>query len=63
VLVVLAVGALAASLALLMARLGSPASADLLAVISAACGLAAFVSAAHSTFRQARRLPGREERP
>ena len=62
-LVTLALGALGASLALLMARLQVPIAADLLAGGSAICGVAAFVSVAVSTVRRARRLPPRTRRP
>jgi hypothetical protein len=62
-LVVLALGALAAALALLMARLALPLAADVCAVSAAALGLAAFVTAAVSTIRRARQLgPGAPRR-
>jgi hypothetical protein len=56
-LVTLALGALCASLALLMAHLGWPLVADVFAVGAALLGVAAFVAAAASTVRAARRLP------
>jgi hypothetical protein len=62
-LVILALGALAASLALLMARLALPFAADVFAVSAGLLGLVAFVSAAVSTVRRARQTrtgaPGR----
>jgi hypothetical protein len=56
-LVTLALGALCASLALLMAHLRWPLAADVLAVSGALLGVAAFLAAAVSTVRAARRLP------
>lgn len=56
-LVVLTLGALGASLALLMARLQWSVAADVCAIGAAACGLAAFVAVAVSTIQRARRLP------
>jgi hypothetical protein len=56
-LVTLALGALSASLALLTARLGWRLVADVFAVGGALLGVAAFVAAAASTVRAARRLP------
>ena len=56
-LVTLALGALSASLALLMARLQLPIAADVFAVAGALLGVAAFVAAAVTTVRSARRLP------
>jgi hypothetical protein len=56
-LVTLALGALSASLALLTAHLGWPLVADVLAVGAALLGVAAFLAAAVSTVRAARRLP------
>jgi hypothetical protein len=56
-LVVLSLGALGASLALLMAHLRYPLAADLLAIGAAACGLLAVLVAAVSTVRRARQLP------
>lgn len=61
-LVTLAVGALSAGLALLMARLQWPVVADVLAMASAFLGLAAFVAAAVTTVRSARRLSSRPRR-
>ena len=58
-LVTLALGALSASLALLMARLHLPVAADVFAVGGALLGVAAFVAAAVTTVRSARRLPSR----
>jgi len=54
--VILALGALSASLALLMARLQLPLAADVLAVGAALLGVSAFVTVAVSTVRRARRL-------
>ena len=54
--VILALGALSASLALLTARLQLPLAADVLAVGAAVLGVSAFVSVAVSTVRRARRL-------
>jgi hypothetical protein len=56
-LVVLALGALSASLALLMARLSYPLAADVLAIGGAGLGLLAVLATAVSTVRRARRLP------
>jgi hypothetical protein len=56
-LVILALGALSASLALLMARLELSIVADAFAVGAAVSGLTAFVTVAISTVRRARRLP------
>jgi hypothetical protein len=56
-LVILAVGALCASLALLMAHLRFPLAADVLAIGAAGAGLLAVLVAAISTVRRARRLP------
>jgi hypothetical protein len=61
-LVILGLGALSASLALLMARLQLPVAADVFAVGGALLGVAAFVAAAVATVRSARRLPGRPDR-
>lgn len=61
-LVTLALGALSASLALLMARLQLPVAADVFAVGGALLGVAAFVAAAVATVRSARRLPARPGR-
>jgi hypothetical protein len=61
-LVTLALGALSASLALLMARLHLPVAADVFAVGGALLGVAAFVTAAVTTVRSARRLPARPRR-
>jgi hypothetical protein len=61
-LVILGVGALSASLALLMARLHEPFAADVLAVASALLGMTAFVVMAVTTVRSARRLPSRRSR-
>ena len=60
--VVLALAALAASAALLSARLELFVVADVFAVSAAVLGLAAFLSAAWSTVRHARRLPPRASR-
>jgi len=54
--VILALGALSASLALLMARLQLPLAADVFAVGAALLGVSAFVTVAVSTVRRARRL-------
>jgi hypothetical protein len=54
VLVILGVGALSASLALLMAHLRYPLLADLLAVIAAGSGLVAFALAARFTLHRGR---------
>ena len=61
-LVILALGALSAGLALLMARLHLPVAADVFAVGGALLGVAAFVAAAVTTVRSARRLPSRDGR-
>ncbi len=61
-LVILGLGALCASLALLMARLQVPLAADVFAIGGALLGLAAFVVAAVATVRSARRLPSRPDR-
>jgi hypothetical protein len=61
-LVILGVGALSASLALLMARLHQPLAADILAIGSALLGVTAFVVMAVTTVRTARRLPARPGR-
>jgi hypothetical protein len=58
-LVVLTLGALSASLALLAAHLRLGVIADVLAITSGLCGLAAFVGSAAFTIRHARRLPPR----
>lgn len=57
-LVILSLGALSASLALLLARLQFPLAADLLAVSGAVFGLLAVLTAGVSTLRRARQLPG-----
>lgn len=62
-LVVLALGALSASLALLMARLEFAATADVLAVGAALLGLTAFITVAWSTVKRARHLPSGVRRP
>jgi hypothetical protein len=54
-LVTLGLGALSASLALLLARLGLPIAADVLALGAAALGVAAFVTVTVATVRRARR--------
>lgn len=61
-LVILGLGALSASLALLMASLRWPVAADIFAVGGAILGVAAFVTAAVATVRSARRLPSRPDR-
>ena len=62
--VVLALGALSASLALLAARLELFLASHVLAVGAAVLGVSAFAAAAWSTVRHARRLPGgRGSRP
>jgi hypothetical protein len=61
-LVILGVGALSASLALLMARLRLPLAADVLAITSALLGVTAFVVMTVTTIRSARRLPSRPGR-
>lgn len=58
-LVVLTLGALSAALALLAAHLRLAVVADILAITSGLCGLAAFLGAAADTIRHARRLPPR----
>lgn len=62
-LVVLALGALGASGALLMARLQLFLAADVLAIGSAVAGLTAVVALAVSTIRRARQLPPGPRRP
>lgn len=54
-LVTLGLGALSASLALLLAHLGLPIAADVLALGAAALGVAAFVTVTVATMRRARR--------
>ncbi|HWC01647.1 MAG TPA: hypothetical protein VHF87_02650 [Methylomirabilota bacterium] len=61
-LVILGLGALSASLALLMARLHLPLAADVLAIGSALLGVTAFVVMTVTTVRSARRLPSRPGR-
>ena len=61
-LVILGLGALSASLALLMARLQFPVAADVFAVGGAVLGMVAFVAVALATVRSARRLPTRPGR-
>ena len=61
-LVTVALGALSASLALLMARLHLPVAADVFAVTGALLGVAAFVAATVTTVQSARRLPSRPGR-
>jgi hypothetical protein len=61
-LVIIGLGALSASLALLMARLQLPVAADVFAVGGALLGVAAFVAAAVATVRSARQLPARPGR-
>jgi predicted Na+-dependent transporter len=56
-LVILSLGALSASLALLLAHLQFPLAADLLAVSAAIFGLLAVLTAGVSTVRRARQLP------
>ena len=58
-LVILGLGALSASLALLMASLRWAVAADVFAIGSALLGGAAFAVAAAATVRSARRLPSR----
>jgi len=60
--VILALGALSASLALLMARLQLPLAADVFAVGAALLGMSAFVTVAVSTVRRARRLGAAADR-
>jgi hypothetical protein len=55
-LVLLSLGALSASLALLLARLHFPLAADVLAVSGAVFGLLAVLTAGVSTLRRARQL-------
>jgi hypothetical protein len=55
--VVLALGALSASLALLTARLELFAASHVLAIGAAVLGVSAFVATLWSTIRHARRLP------
>jgi hypothetical protein len=62
-LVVLGLGALCASSALLAAHLQRPVAADVLALAAAALGVAAFVAVAVATVRSARRLPSRRRSP
>ena len=54
-LVTLGLGALSASLALLLAHLGLPIAADVLALSAAALEVAAFVTVTVATARRARR--------
>jgi hypothetical protein len=61
-LVILALGALSASLALLVAYWRLPLVADILAFGGAALGITAFVSVGLSTVRSARQLRGRAGR-
>ena len=61
--VVLALGALAASLALLAARLGIFVAADVFAIAATALGVTSFGAAAWSTVRHARRLGRRGGSP
>jgi hypothetical protein len=61
-LVILGLGALSASLALLMAHLQFAVAADVFALGGALLGVAAFVTAAVATVRSARRLPSRPGR-
>jgi hypothetical protein len=61
-LLTLGLGVLSASLALLLARLGVPIAADAQAVGSGLLGVAAFVAAAVSTVRSARKLSARHSR-
>jgi hypothetical protein len=61
-LVILGLGALSASLALLMARLEMPVVADVFAIGGALLGITAFVMVAVATVRSARRLPARPGR-
>jgi hypothetical protein len=56
-LVILGLGALSASLALLMARLEVPLAAHVFAIGGALLGMTAFVVTAVATVRSARRLP------
>jgi hypothetical protein len=61
-LVILSLGALSASLALLVAHLQFPLAADLLAVSGAIFGLLAVLTAGVSTLRRARQLPTGQHR-
>jgi hypothetical protein len=61
--VVLALGALAASLALLAARLGIFVAADVFAIAAAILGVTSFGAAAWSTVRHARGLRHRGDSP
>jgi hypothetical protein len=61
-LVILGLGALSTSLALLMASQGWSLAADVFAIGGALLGMAAFVAAAVATVRSARRLPSRPGR-
>ena len=61
-LVVVALGALSASLALLMARWHFAVAADALAIAAALLGLSAFLLVARSTIQRARHLPPRRRR-
>ena len=61
-LVILAVGALSVSVALLMARLHLSVVADVFAIGDAVLAVAAFVAVAVATVRSARRLPSRPGR-
>ena len=61
-LVILGLAVLSASLALLMARLDLPVTADVLAICGAALSLTAFLVMVVATVRSARRLPGRPGR-
>ena len=61
-LVILSLGALCASLALLTAHLHLAALADALAIGGALCGLIGFASAAGFTIRRARQLPTGSDR-
>ena len=56
-LVILSLGALSASLALLLARLQFPLAADLLVVSAAIFGLLAVLTAGVSTLRRAKQIP------
>lgn len=62
-LVLLSLGALSASLALLLAHWGFSIAADCLAVGSALFGLLAVLTAGVSTLRRARRIPAGPRRP
>jgi hypothetical protein len=61
--VTVALGILAAGLALLMARLDAPGLANVFAVAGALLALGAFVAVAVSTIRRAAQLPPRTRRP